>query len=212
MPLHKNVLEDGISGIAHSHTRPISTWPPRFTRSKFGRTGNAHRGKAGETERRNGPIGFIDSFFFSFSLSLLLSRGNYADLRGERARASVIFLMSAARGSLVKRWTLRRFGDDDDGGGFHDLANPACTRARSSQIFILIEAGAPMDHRDRRPLSLLHFFPFAPSCSFVSRHPDIPTSSGRLIPYFKNRTSNFHAKRYEMRIHEDRPTLKLSRL
>jgi len=152
VPTHTNVSEDGISDVTHSHvTNTLNIDHHIFTRSKFGRTGNAHRGKAGETGRRNGPIGFIDSFFPSFFLEAITSTS-----KSERPR-SVISLTIAARGSLVKCQTPRRFDNND---GFHDLASPACTRARSSQIFILIEAAASLDHRSTATFAFFVFLPF----------------------------------------------------
>jgi len=70
---------------------------------------DTHRGKAGETGRRNGPIDFIDSSFLSLSLSLSpslslslsLSRSNYADLQGGAGAERY----SLFRRSLVKRQT-----------------------------------------------------------------------------------------------------------
>lgn len=106
-----------------------------------------HRGKAGETGRRNGP--YRSYWVFLFFFEAITSTSPTA-----RARASAVISPTiGARESLVKAPGVaprRR-------GSFHDDRLPSRpirlvrARKRSSRIFVLIEtAEPPPDHRDRR--------------------------------------------------------------
>jgi len=124
---------------------------------------DTHRGKAGETGRRNGPIDFIDSSFLSLSLSLSLSLPLSLSLSlskqlrrppGRSGRRALLALPTIAR----KTPNAKR------DGCFHDRDNfDPHARARS-EIFILIRASAArtttIDFRSRVParLSLLLCF------------------------------------------------------
>jgi len=128
-----------------------------FTRSKFGR--RRQYGTVGRQVKRgdirNGPIGFIDSFFFPRQLHGPPRRSAGAPYFSDDHRA----------------WTARKTRRFDD-GGFHDrpdddLANPACTRPRFSQIFVLIRSDRIDGHFRFRVFFPLARFVFS---SFMSSH------------------------------------------
>lgn len=101
---HENVSEDGISDMAHLHATNVHTQQRRRGRHVlFGvnlvapvtRTVGRQVKRSDVTD-----LSVLLILFFPLSLSSFLRQLHRPP---KRARASVIFLMIAARGSLVKR-------------------------------------------------------------------------------------------------------------